>query len=519
MNFVTPSLKDLPALLPAAVLAVILPCAARGQTTCRIYCPDGSSYIEECNSSTDRCPSSGGPGGGIVLPPPQVDARVEQHRRYRALINRGLLDDAAFAARPIGTDAEFASALARMHVDLSRTVVISKAYRDLHNARTQAERARYRDFYQPRFSAVDASDGLVPELKREHAAAKTAYEGVEYRLRRLRSIGERFIDANDTPHRAERQRIAAALTSKLRVAAHLGRLSRAEVAAGGTSLREEDIEKPVIILPAKAAPWYLVDTYLPHRSYERAIDDATSSLAMARMIALPSVGGSNEERLAYAEEMAGSAETSLSAMRAAERAYQEVMKQNDGARMHWAATRAQNAALWKETDSYSALAAEAESTLLWTQAVFERATSKAFKEGSVALAWKVFRKAHLDAELKILSAELFNGRQFERGDDEIMAAWKLGTPLVAPTLTGYSRVKMLDGIVKMARNLNGSAQEQMLSAADLLGQADAADARRHGDELFANLDVEARREARAALAQSDLPQGLKTFWESYFTRN
>ena len=49
------------AMLGVACLASV-PQAALAQT-CRVYCPDGSSVVQDCNSSSDPCGSSGGSGG------------------------------------------------------------------------------------------------------------------------------------------------------------------------------------------------------------------------------------------------------------------------------------------------------------------------------------------------------------------------------------------------------------------------------------------------------------------------
>ena len=45
--------------VPRAVILLALASGARAQTTCRVYCPNGTSFIQDCNSNFDPRVSRG----------------------------------------------------------------------------------------------------------------------------------------------------------------------------------------------------------------------------------------------------------------------------------------------------------------------------------------------------------------------------------------------------------------------------------------------------------------------------
>ncbi|MBI5595620.1 MAG: hypothetical protein HY928_05960 [Elusimicrobia bacterium] len=480
-------------------------------------CRDWSEYERACRCSGGtpypnpaRCETGGG-----YTPPLPVDPRPAQLERYRALISKGLVDDAAFAASPVDTDTEFARTLGELYAALSRSQLVSQATRGVYNARGDAEWAQYRDFFMPRFALIDVSDGLVPELRDSLAAEKGRLAAVEAETRRLAAVRRSFVNDNRSLAKAADLLKETALTTKLRVAAHLGGLSASEVEsttpAGSVSLPLEPPEAAA----AEAEPWYLNDRYLPHPSLEAAIDASLSALSLARVRAIASIGGSVEDRLQFAEKMAEGAAAARRSADAAFTVYNTRRLDNEAAARQWASRAQTNRPLWEEARGLRAQGIpKAKSLLKWTQDTLKSEAWEFAANGGKGAAWGLFRKSLLDPELKRVADEVFRGRTFVRTDDEIRQAWKLGTPLVAPAITNYSRVKKLHSLKAVVASLNGNFQESTLAAAELLGQAAPGEAEDLGRKLTAGLDAEARKEVRFAIAQTDLPLAFKKYWEA-----
>lgn len=506
-----------PKALSAAALAaaLLIPSAAGAQTTCRVYCPDGSSFLQQCDDLSDPC--VGPPGGGRPwTPPAPVDPRPEQRRRFRALVGLAQAEDPSLAGRSLSTDDEFSSALHALHVALTRTVVVSRALGGVYGALTDVEKAQYQDYYRPRFALVDASDGLVVELRDAHREERARYEEADGRLKAFEAVRDRLLAAAGPAARAQALLLDEARVSRLSVLAHLGGLSPSEAGADVETAAGDLPAEPAVPYPVAAAPWYLGSIYVPNQAALRAVDEARSGLAVARMQALPSIGGDIETRLAFGEKMAGEAGSALRAAKAAEGAYRQAAQANADAARHWAITASENMDLWQKTQSLRYATAKAESALRWTREAFKSDAARTLWDARQAVAWKVFRKTYLLPEAKRISQELFDGRPYLHGDDELRSAWKYGAPLVAPTLTAYSRAKMLTSLRTMAARLGGGAQERMLAAGEMLANGNPKLDAEAYDTVFSGAGTEVREEVRSVLDETGLPAEFRRRWQGFF---
>lgn len=506
-------------ILPLACLLLAVPSTGGAQSTCRVYCPDGTSFIQECSSNVDPCVSSGVPGnpGGGYTPQPPADPGIKQRRRYQAMIQRGLVDDAAFAKAPISTDDQFASVLGSLHTHLSRTVVLSNARRRYYDAQASAEWTKYRDYYSVRFALLDASDGLVPDLRADNLAERRRFEEVDREKSRLESVVSRFAASGNGPLQQSGLLLREeALTAKLRVLAHLGGLTPFEVEAAVESIMPEIPEESPVVVPVRTIPWYLASIYLPHPSHQQAIDEAKESLDRAQFRGYPVIGGNIDSRLSLCETMAEEAAAAQKASREAASTYKDGVDKNARAAKHWEISAQANMRLWTETQGLRYAAAKAESALERTREVFKSYTWKCLVDSSRGLAWKAFRKALLDPELQRLSLELFDGKAFLHGDDEIRAAWRLGTPLVAPAISAYARIKEVRSLRLLTKKLNATIEENILAAADLLVSADSATSTEFYGSVFSGADAEIRAEVRSVLSETSLPPAFQRSWQGYF---
>ncbi|TPW21722.1 MAG: hypothetical protein FD126_401 [Elusimicrobia bacterium] len=121
MNTKTASPKHLRAAALAA--ALFLPAAAGAQTTCRVYCPDGTSFIQQCDSSFDPCVRRGNVDPGDVrLDPrdPRRTALLNAIPRYKALVESlsgryNLLARDSWLNVPLATEAQFFANADELH--------------------------------------------------------------------------------------------------------------------------------------------------------------------------------------------------------------------------------------------------------------------------------------------------------------------------------------------------------------------------------------------------------------------
>lgn len=511
MNIKPASLKGLSAAAITALL--LLPSAARAQT-CRVYCPDGSSYLQQCDDLSDPCRGSG--GGRPWTPPAPVDPRPEQRRRFQALVGLAQSEDSSLAGRSLATDDEFSSALHALHVALTRTVVVSKAQRGVYDALANVEAVKYRDYYRPRFAMVDASDGLVIELRDAYREEQARYWEADRRLTGFAAVRDRFLAA-DGPHaKAEALLRDEARLTKLGVLAHLGGLTPAGAGADVETAGGDLPPESPFPYPVSATPWYLGSPYLPNQAAMLAVDEARSELRMARMIALPSIGGDIETRLAFGEKMATEAGSALRAARAAEGAYREAAQRNANAARHWAIRTSENMDLWQKTQGLRLATAKAENALQWTREAFKSDAARSLWNTRQAVAWKVFRKAYLDPEVKRISKELFDGKPYMHGDTALNTAWKNGAPLVAPSLRAYSGAKKVDTLLKFVKRLEGGLEERALAAAEILANGNPnIDAEAYGT-VFSGAGTEIREEVRSILDETGLPAEFRRRWQGFF---
>lgn len=111
--------------ISSLVLAILLtfPSTVSAQTTCRVYCPDGSSQVVDCNTNTDPCASRGGTRKPVDTPPdPRSIALQNAIPRYNALVRSlsdiNILDKQSWLDLPHGTEEEFFGAANQMHKEL-----------------------------------------------------------------------------------------------------------------------------------------------------------------------------------------------------------------------------------------------------------------------------------------------------------------------------------------------------------------------------------------------------------------
>ncbi|TBR20346.1 hypothetical protein EPO15_13235 [bacterium] len=504
--------------LPAAALAaaLLIPSAAAAQT-CRVYCPDGSSFLQQCDDLSDPCVGTG--GGRPWNPPAPVDPRPAQRQRFEALVPLAQGEDASLAGRPLSTDAEFSSALHDLHVALTRTVVVSRARRGVYDALRNVEETKYQEYYRPRFALVDSSDGLVVELKQARREAQAVYEEADARLKGFAAVRDGFL-ASDGPHaKAESLLRDEARLTKLAVLAHLGGLSPAEAGADVETAEVPVPAEPSAPYPVQAVPWYLGSIYLPNQAAERAVEEARDTLAVARMRALPSIGGDIETRLAFGEKMAGEAGSALQAARAAEAAYRQASQANANAARHWAITTSENMDFWQATQSLRYGAVQAEYALRWTHEALKSDIARSLWNARAATAWKAFRVAYLYPEAKRISKELFDGKPYMHGDTELNTAWKYGAPLVAPSIKAYSRQKQVASLQKLAKRLEGSFEEKALATAEVLANGNPKLDAEAYDTVFTGAGGEIRDEVRTVLDETGLPAAFRSRWRQYFVGN
>lgn len=502
--------------LPLAGLLLALPSAGGAQTTCRIYCPDGTSFIQECTSNVDPCRSSG-PGGGFI-PQPPADPGPAQRERFRAVLGRGVLD-ASFAAMPTASDDDFSRALGAAYDRLARIAVVAKAERQYHVAKSAAEQTAYEDFYVPRFARVDAADGLDPAVKAENLQARQEHETLTAEFQRVWAIREAFWNPMYAPHQALRLHKEAAQEAKKRINVYLGEFTREEAedysGYASVSIPRTDCcaAQPFPI------PLYYAMGPTTRIEHLQAVADATERLQEARTKAIPAVGGSIAARLEFVE---GAVENAAAESKAAgewRRHYQQTVHPRtlSGDR-NWKRIAAANVGAMTQTHELVTQGIpKAKVMATWARDVFKTDASAFLANGAKAGTWKVFRKHMLEPELRRIGVELFGGR-YRFSDAEVEQAWKQSKgPIFGAWRRNYSRATEADAVVKVAQKLEKGFESAALAAAEVLGQAEAAEIQEAGDQLFKGIHADARAEVEAVLQETDMPAWARKYWEAYFT--
>lgn len=455
---------------------------------------------------------------GNTAPAP-VDPGPAQRLRYQAVLQRGLVDATSFATLPVADDRDFANTLGRLYDGLARTQALANANFRRYKAKSEAELATYEAFYSPRFSKIDAADGLDPDIRSRNFAARRQHEALTAEYERVWTMREKFVNQTRAPQNAARRYREAALAAKKRVAVYFGGLSPKEVEAVveavSTSTPRPDCcpESPMPInLYWAQGP----TTPIPHLI---AVNDAEEAVATARIAALPTIGGDIETRLVAVERIAEqAAAANKSAAEWHDYYEQQVHPRTLSGARTWARIGADNMRIQEATYRLTQQAIpQAEARLKWAQDVFKSDAWEFLLNGGKAATWSIFRKKLLEPELQRIGIEYFVGR-YRFSDAEVAAAWKTSKrPIFGAYSRNLNRAYDGDALKKTARNLEGKFEASALEVATVLGSAELGDLQEAGDILFMGVDDTARREVREILGRTDLPWPLRKFWEAYFT--
>jgi hypothetical protein len=121
-KFIVAAMKYAASSVVLACILLTFPSTGSAQTTCRVYCSDGTSVIADCNTNVDPCPSrSGGSRNPVNTPSdPRQIALQNAVPRYNALVHSlydkyNLVDEKSWLNLPLGTEAEFFDIANQMH--------------------------------------------------------------------------------------------------------------------------------------------------------------------------------------------------------------------------------------------------------------------------------------------------------------------------------------------------------------------------------------------------------------------
>lgn len=500
-------------LLPAAALADCWTGCCRSwsefQRACA--CEGGISVPNPA-----RCLPKEGPVDGGYTPPLPVDPAIGQRNRYRAVVQGGLVDAAAFGALPLDSDLDFAVALGRLYDVLARTAVVAQADASLYEAQSRDEEAIYADFYAPRFREVGASDGLYASVRADKLQAEEEARALKAEVDRLWGVREAFV--NQGPRTAAYRRVAESLASRKAVSVYFGGLTESE------TLDETWASAAVVPsvqccadvpMPADLS-WSLGPT--SRVANLEAKRRAREAVAKAKTAALPPIGGTIDSRLTFVENAAANAAAAVKSLEAWRTHYDGGPRARLlAAQKRWEAVAADNARQQGATHQLKTQEIpKAKLELARVKEVLKSDAWEFYTNGAKAAAWKSFRKEYLLPELERIGIEHFGGRH-RFSDDEVAVAWKQGRRAVfGAYITNFNRA--VDGrtLIKTAKTLDGVFEAGAIDVANILASADPSDVREVGDALTARLDAASRRQVRETLALTDLPLPFRKFWEGYF---
>lgn len=502
-------------LLPAAALADCWTGCCRSwsefQRACA--CEGGISVPNPA-----RCLPKEGPVNGGYTPPLPVDPAIGQRSRYRAVVQGGLVDAAAFGALPLDSDLDFAVALGRLYDVLARTAVVAKADTALYEAQSRDEEAIYADFYAPRFREIGAADGLHASVRADKLRTEEEAHALKAEVDRLWGVREAFVNQGRGPRTAAYLRVAESLASRKAVSVYFGGLTESETL-------DETWESAAVVPSVQccADVPMLADLYWALGATSRianleAKQRAREAVANAKTAALPPIGGTIDSRLTFVENAAVTAAAAVKSLNAWRTHYEGGPQARLlAAQRRWVAIAADNVRQQEATHQLKTQdIPKARLGLTRVKEVLKSDAWEFYTNGAKAAAWKFFRKEYLLPELERIGIEHFGGRH-RFSDDEVAVAWKQGRRAIfGAYITNFNRAVDGKTLIKTAKTLDGVFEAGALDVANILASADPSDVREVGDALTARLDAASRRQVRETLALTDLPLPLRKFWECYF---
>ena len=380
-------------------------------------------------------------------------------------------------------------ALTQLYAEFYRDTAVWNAEAADFSARYDLTMAIHKEFYAPRFSRIDASDGLDPEVRAPNQTAKAKLAELQAELARRRALRERFVNGEQALGRSERMRNEIAIASRRRLDYFFGGFTKDEVehttgALSPTPPMATCCEDPAFPLPLDwaAAPSAPLGPQM-------AANNAAAAVEAARNATAPTLTGDTETRLQAAEQQAVKAE-------AAHKSFEEWRKYNNVVEQSavsdartWASTVADNVAVLKETYGLTHKDIPAlEIEVQHAKDVLNGDAWEFYTNGAAAAAWSFFSEHVVVPEIKRIALEMHSTENYALTDAEIESAWHQETHGLFGAYDVYQKGKDAAALIEQAKNLEGTAEASALAVADVMGRADIGDYKEVGDKLFGNLD-------------------------------
>ena len=145
-----------------------------------------------------------------------------QRQRWQLLLQKNIVDVASYAALPVNSDAELVAALVRLYAELYQGTAIWNAEVMTLKARYDVTMAQHKEFYGPRASRIDASDGLEPGIRADHQKARAKLTQLQAELKRV--LAMRANIATKTLPQSEQMRREVTIATRRRIYYFVGRV-------------------------------------------------------------------------------------------------------------------------------------------------------------------------------------------------------------------------------------------------------------------------------------------------------
>jgi hypothetical protein len=440
-----------------------------------------------------------------------------QRQRWQLLLQKNIVDVASYAALPVNSDAELVAALVRLYAELYQGTAIWNAEVMTLKARYDVTMAQHKEFYGPRASRIDASDGLEPGIRADHQKARAKLTQLQAELKRV--LAMRANIATKTLPQSEQMRREVTIATRRRIYYFVGRVDGREVEHFTLASGPTPPKLPCCGDPVFPVPFYWNQGPAVAIGPQMAAKQAADALQAARKSAAPTLTGDVETRLQAVEVQsvkAAAARKSVEEWREYSKLHVEPGAASSA--RTWAAEVTQNVGVLKATFMLNHKEIPAiETELRWMQDVIKRDAWEFYTNGAAAAAWTFFNKHVAEPAIQRIAVEMHYPGSYTLTDAEIKSTWTHATQPLFSAYDIYRKGKDGFALIEQVKKLEGTAEDSMLAVADVMGRADIGDYKQVGDSLFGNLDAAARDQVRAALDQVELPSPFKKFWEGYFT--
>lgn len=448
------------------------------------------------------CPGQNHPG---VSGPSSVD--ISEYRHIAASWSNKF--DAS--KYNVSSEAGFSQALTGLYGAIYHVISWWNAQAHYHQLHAQML-ARWDSQYQAYFRSVTGPYELDPQLRNERDNLTTTLASTRRQFGQL-SYRERIFVSDAIPRALEEDNLVQQ-SARRQIAVFIGGFTRNEADLANITV------DPTVNVPRR---WKAVPIELPQKFHEfqpptdSDVDRADAETKVSESVPVPELSGNSSAHLAALQRLndgAIPARTKSNEMTALD---DEKKAQLNRDATRWGLISVANRRVFNDIANLNDKVWSVRHAIDEINAAMQIRMHLLLYMAGETMAWRTFKKHIVEPQLKRIALRAVYTESLS--DAHVNQLWEENKLDIFSGRLSYEKTKDVTELIHQARVLDSDGQQNMLMAADLLGNARQIDVEAEGDRIFAGLDRDGRSEVRAAMKQVDLPLPFKVVWEQYFLRH